>query len=337
MKIAIHHSNTSFSNRWIDFCKEKVIDYKIVDAYQSDIIQQLKGCDIFMWHFDHINAKDTLFAKQLLQAIEISGKLVFPSTNMSWHFDDKVAQKYMLEAINAPLVKSYVFYTKEAAQKWIEKTDFPIVFKLRGGAGSENVKLLKSKSTAQKYIKKAFGRGFSQYNAYTVFKDRVRKYKLGIEKISNVIKGFARIFYPTEFSKVKGNERGYIYFQQFIPNNTTDTRVIVVGNRAFAIKRKVRENDFRASGGGFIIYDKEEIDIKTIKVSFEISKKLNFDCVAFDFVFDENNNPLIVEISYGFAVEAYNPCPGYWDDNLHWYEGSFIPQQWMVTDIINKL
>lgn len=337
MKIAIHHKNKTFSDRWIDYCKNNKIEYKIVDAYQSDIIQQVSDCDAFMWHFDHIHAKDTLFAKQLLFALEFSGKIVFPPTNMAWHFDDKVAQKYLLEAINAPLVPSYVFYSKKEALNWIQTIEFPIVFKLRGGAGSENVKLLKSKNQAEKYIKKSFGRGFSQYNGYEVFKDRIRKYRLGIESLVNVIKGFIRIFYTTEFNRIKGNEKGYIYLQKFIPNNDSDTRVIVIGNRAFAVKRMVRGNDFRASGSGVKKYVKEEIDIRTIKIAFKIAKKLNLECVGFDFIFDKNNIPLLVELGYAFAIKFYDPCPGYWDDKLEWHEGYFIPQAWMVEDIISKL
>jgi len=337
MKIAIHHRKGSFSDRWIAYCEEKSISFKIVDAYQNDIIQQIADCDAFMWHFNHISAKDTLFAKQLIFAIESSGKLVFPSTNMAWHFDDKVAQKYMLEAIEAPLINSQIFYTKGAAQKWIQKTNFPIVFKLRGGAGSENVKLVRSKNSAQKYINKAFGKGFSQYNASVVFKDRLRKYRLGVGSFSNVLKGFVRIFYTTEFARVKGNEKGYIYFQKFVPKNTSDTRVIIVGNRAFAVKRMVRENDFRASGSGVKKYEKNEIDERTIKIAFEIAKKMEYECVGFDFVFDEQNNPLIVEMGYGFAIQFYDPCPGYWDTELNWHKGYFIPQAWMVQDVINKL
>ncbi len=58
---------------------------------------------------------------------------------------------------------------------------------------------------------------------------------------------------------------------------------------------------------------------------------------AYDFVFDENNDPLIVEVSYGFAVDAYDACPGYWDENLDWHEGKFIPQEWMIEDLIKSL
>ena len=55
MKIAIHHRPGSFSDRWIDYCKEKGVDYKIVNAYDSDIVEQVKDCDAFMWHHHHSN------------------------------------------------------------------------------------------------------------------------------------------------------------------------------------------------------------------------------------------------------------------------------------------
>ena len=115
MKIGIHHREGSYSERWIEYCQEHRIDYKIVNAYDSNIVDQLSDCDIFMWHHHHANYKDALFAKQLLYSLQIAGKKVFPDFNTGWHFDDKVGQKYLLEAIEAPLVPSYVFYTKKEA------------------------------------------------------------------------------------------------------------------------------------------------------------------------------------------------------------------------------
>ena len=118
MKIAIHHRPGSFSDRWIEYCKREGIEYKIVDCFQSDIIEQLKVCDALMWHHHHGDYKDVLFAKGLLFSLEQAGIKVFPDFNTGWHFDDKVGQKYLLEAINAPLVPSYVFYDKQSARDW---------------------------------------------------------------------------------------------------------------------------------------------------------------------------------------------------------------------------
>lgn len=332
MKIAIHSTNfkVAFTERWVTYCEKNNIQYKLVNAYDSDIIEQLKDCTAFMWHHNHANYKDALFAKQLLYSLEQKGMKVFPDFNTTWHFDDKVGQKYLLESIDAPLVPSYVFYTKKEALEWINNTSFPKVFKLRGGAGSANVKLAKTKSQAKGFVRKAFGSGFFQFDRIEYLKDNYRKWKEGKDKYG-LIKGLYRLFIKTEFSKMYHREKGYIYFQNFIPNNSFDIRVVVVGDKAFALKRLVRKDDFRASGGGSIIYDKNQIDERCVKIAFEVNEKIKSQSIAYDFVFDENNNPLIVEISYGYAAPAYDKCEGYWDKDLNWHKGeNFDFCGWMV-------
>ena len=333
--IAIHHSKGSFSDRWIAYCKANEIAYKIVDCYQSDIMHQLDDCDALMWHINHQNSKDVLFAKQLLYSVHAAGKRVFPDYNTAWHFDDKVGQKYLLEAIGAPLVPTWIMYNKKDALVWAEKNSFPKVFKLRGGAGSANVRLAKTKSEAVQLIEKAFGRGFSQYDSFGNLKERIRKYKLGKTDIFDVVKGFVRIIYPTKYTMVAGRERGYVYFQEFIPENNYDIRVIVIGDKAFAIKRMVRDDDFRASGSGNIRYEKVNFEDTTIKLSFFLSCKLKSQCVAFDYVY-QDKQPYLVEISFGFVKEVYDSCVGYWDNEMNWYEGLFDPYGWMVDDLLQS-
>lgn len=335
MKLAIHHTKGTFSDDWIKYCDSSKIPYKLVNCYKDNIIEELEDCDGLLWHFSHNNPKDYIFAKQLIYSLETAGKKVFPDYRTMWHFDDKVGQKYLLEAVKAPMVPSYVFYSKTDALKWADSTNFPKVFKLRKGAGSQNVRLVRNKSQAIKLINQAFGKGFSQYEALSNLKERLRKYRLGKTNIKDVAKGVVRLGYTTDFDKTAGKEKSYIYFQEFIPNNDHDIRVIVIDGKAFAIKRMVRENDFRASGSGHILFDKNLFDIDTIKISFELNDKLGSQCLVIDYVYDENKKPLIVEISYGFTKEPYYNCPGYWDKNLNWHEGPFNSQHWMV-DILTK-
>ena len=335
MKIGIHSTPGSFSDRWMPYCDSMGISYKLVDCYRSDIIQQLSDCDALMWHFYHKSPKDSKFAKQLLFSVQTSGKKVFPDFNTAWHFDDKVAQKYLLESIDAPLAPAYVFYSKKEAIDWVGKTTLPKVFKLRNGAGSDNVRLVKSRHEAIRLIKTAFGSGFKQYEAWSNLKERYRKYRLGKMDLKNLTKGIIRLAYTTDYARVTGREQGYIYFQEFIPGNDHDIRVIVIGNKAFAIKRMVRENDFRASGSGSILYEKEYFEDETVRISFEVSEKLKAQCMAFDFVYLDGK-PLIVEISYGFAQEGYDSCTGYWNNNLIWFPGKIHPQEWMVDFMLSK-
>ena len=332
MKIAIHSQNQEhfFSYKWETFFKENNIDFKIVNAYSNDIMIHIKDCDAFMWHFSNYDYRDMLFARQLLYSIKNTGLSVFPDFNTCWHFDDKLGQKYLLEGIEAPLVKSYAF-------QWSKLATYPMVFKLRGGSGSSNVKLVRNKQQCNKLIRKAFGCGFAQFDRLGHLKERIRRVKAGLDSPIGIAKGLYRMVFPTLFSKMYIKEKGYGYFQDFIPNNTFDIRVVVTGNKAFAIKRMTRENDFRASGGGAIVYDKKEIDDRCVKIAFDINNKLKTQSIAFDFVFDLGNNPLVVEISYGYVPTAYLKCPGYWDSEMNWYGEPINPEKWQIEDLINQI
>ena len=241
----------------------------------------------------------------------------------------------MFEAIGAPLVPSYVFYSRSDALEWIENAQFPKVFKLRGGAGSLTVRLVRSKGEARRLVVKAFRRGFSQYDRLGDFQERIRRYREGKIKIQLVVKGLARFLIPPEFARMHANDKGYVYFQDFVPDNTCDIRVIVIAGRAFAIKRMVRKNDFRASGSGNIVYGKEHLPPGTIRLAFQLADKLQSQCAAFDFVYDSKGNPLVTEVSYGFIPAVYEPCVGYWDRSLIFHEGPFKPEDWMVEMMID--
>ncbi|TXD51437.1 RimK family alpha-L-glutamate ligase [Polaribacter sp. IC063] len=337
MKLAIHHREGSFSDRWIAYCKEQGIRFKIVNCYDTNIIEHLKDCNALMWHHHHADNKDVITAKRILFALEQGGIKVFPNFKTGWHFDDKVAQKYLLESINAPLVPSYVFYDKKEALGWANVTIYPKVFKLKGGAGSANVKLVRTKAQCIKFINKAFGKGFKQFDGKTNFLDTIKKYKSGTKSFKQVIKSFGRVLVSTDYAKNAKNEKGYAYFQEFLPNNDSDIRVIIIGKKAFAVKRLTLKNDFRASGSGEKKYDTEEIDFRCIEKAFEINKKIKAQSIGYDFIFDKNKNPLIVEIGYGFAIEFYDPCPGYWTEDMQFHKGEFVPQNWMVQDMIESI
>lgn len=312
------------------------VGLSIVDAYRSDIISQVEGCDAFMWHFHHGDYRDVQFSKALILSLEAKGIRCFPDSNTCWHFDNKVWEKYLLEAVGAPLVPSYVFYDMQAALSWADNTSFPKVFKLKGGASSVNVKLVRTKGDAKRLICQMFGKGIRLYRWDEQLKEAWRKYRIGKASMRELLRPIKKAFYkyPSSFEHYHGREIGYTYFQDFIPDNNFDIRVCVVGSRAFALKRFTRDGDFRASGSGNIVYDRQQIDERCVKVAFDVNKRLKAQSIAFDFVFDGNNQPKIVETSYGYAVKAYDSCEGYWTDDLAWHEGThFDFCGWMVYDL----
>ena len=339
MKIAIHNKTESFSDRWISYCQENHVKFKLVNCYDSDIVAHLDDCQGLMWHWDVNDYKAALFARQLTISLDKKGIKVFPDVNTAWHYDDKVGQKYLLEATGAPLVQSYVFYSRQEAVDWVNKTTFPKVFKLRCGAGSLNVSLVKTKSKARWLVKKAFGTGFLHVIRFSRFKDRlwVLKRDKNLAAMRGVLSGFARMFIPTEVERFSNNEKGYIYFQDFIPDKEYDTRLIVIGDRCFGVRRYCRKGDFRASGSGIKAYEPELFDKKCIQSAFEIAKKLKTQSVAFDFICD-GLQPKIVEMSYCFLMGSfYDDCPGYWDSHLTWNEKIVNPQYFMIEDFLEEL
>lgn len=332
--IAIHTKTGSFVPAWVRYCKEQSIPFIEVDCFASDIIEQVKGCDALLWNWAHHDYRAQLFARQLIASIEQMGLLVFPSAATCWHFDDKVGQKYLLEAVEAPIAPTYVFYERDRALKWIESTSFPKVWKLRGGAGSQNVRLVKTKREARRAVAKSFGRGWSNSRFHSL-KDRIWQWRRDrtLGSFVDIGRGIVRAFIPHEKNRKSKIQRDYVYFQDFIPDNDCDIRVVVIGDRAFAIKRMVRGGDFRASGSGSIRYERDEIPEDCIRIAFEVTRNIKSQSCAFDFV-QRNGEWLIIEISYAFSLPGYTQCPGYWDRDLEWHEGTVTPEQFMIEDLL---
>lgn len=337
--LAIHNRLEGYNKRWLEYCQEKSIPYQLVNCYESDIIETLKGCSALLWHWDYDNYKDRILANKLITSLKYINYIIFPDFHTSWYFDDKIAQKYLLESIGAPMPKTDVFYSKLEAINWVKTQKFPIIFKLKGGAGSQNVFLIKNFNQAKRKIKKAFNRGYKHINQYNNFIDKIN-YLLrdfSVRNIYKVIKAFFSLFYTDSNNKLIPREKGYALFQEYLPNNKFDTRLVVIGNRCLGLRRYNRKNDFRASGSGFIEYNKEHFTSEQIKIAFNVAKQLKSQTIAFDFINDKEGKPTILEISYGISIKSYDECVGFWDSNLNFFPGKRSLSDYMIEDLIASL
>lgn len=337
MKLAIHNGS-SWNKKWIAYCQNNNIEHIVLNCYDSDIINQLKINEIthLMWHFHHSKAKDILMARNVLYSAKNLGIKTFPDFETCWHFDDKISQKYLLESVDAPLVPSYAFFDKKEAYIWLEnEAKFPIVAKLRRGAGSYNVILLKDLGAAKKYVNKMFSTGIHPTPGYIADAKNKLKVAGDLKGIKDRLKKAPKFFKMVMNGKKQFPvEKGYVYFQDFIPNNKFDTRIAIIDNIALGEKRYIRENDFRASGSG--IFDYENIDVEAIKIAFQIKNKLRVQTIAFDFVNDIDNKPLIVEISYGFGTNGISKSPGYWNETLDFINTKINPEDLIIQKFITN-
>lgn len=338
MKIAIHGRDGSYSDRFIRYCKINNIEFKIVNCYESNIMNQLSDCDGLMWHWSHSDYRELLFARQLTYSLELINKKVWPDSNTAWHYDDKIGQKYLLESIGSPLIPTHLFYDKFDALNWARNTSYPKVFKLRSGAGSINVHLIYNYKSAKSLINKSFGGGFLYVDRRARLKEAF--WSLRRDMSFSSLKGYffsiARLVVPTKLGKYSSNEKGYVYFQDFIPKQDYDSRLVVIGNRCFGMRRWCRKGDFRASGSGLMSFEPEMFDKENIIEAFKISKKLRTQVIYFDFV-TLDNKPQLIEISYCSRMEPYDNCPGYWDENLTWHKREKNLQYYMMDDFLNEI
>ena len=340
MKIAIHPDkigSESYSEKWAEFLRKRNIEVKWVDLTAVDALEQVKDCDGLMWRTAH-TPNDKQLAKRILYAIEKYLNIpVFPDHNTYWHYDDKIAQYYIMQAAGIPTPQTWIFWDKNTALNWAKNTKYPKVFKLSAGAGSSNVLKVSSKTEAFALIDKMFGRGIfpMTMNEYMprIIPRNLRQLQAMLFRIKQGLLYGLTALYPPLPSSWWQPEKDYIYFQEFIADNAYDTRITIIGDRAFGYRRFNRPNDFRASGSGNFDVEPTKIDLNCVKLAFNISNKLKFQSMAYDFIF-QDNKPILIEISYTFVDWMLEKCPGHWNSNLNWVEGNMWPEEAQVEDFI---
>lgn len=338
MRVAIHlPPDMKASAEFIVY--EKILQFNQIDSVRVHIDdqnfwQKVKECDAFIFNYHHFDDQKQI-ATAIMPIIEEDMHIkCFPNRRTAWHYDDKIRQYYLLNNYSIPMIESWVFYNKDDAINWAVSAQYPVVFKLKNGAGASNVVLINNLKDAKKIIKWMFFKG-AKYGKLPItgttseldfdLKRLIRK------SISNLVKLIKR----ESDSKFWAVNKAYVYFQKFIPENLFDIRVITIGRYAFGVKRLNRKGDFRASGFGNWISDPAEVDLKFIVKAFEVSDKLNFQCMAYDFLTDENGEPVICEISHAFKSQWYfEKCTGFWDKDLNWHEGHFWPQYLQLMEFL---
>ncbi|MGB7324718.1 MAG: hypothetical protein WBD31_07590 [Rubripirellula sp.] len=141
-----------------------------------------------------------------LKMIDDLGRLpIFPSLDSIWMMDRKYRMAYWLDRHEIASPETWIFYEESEAKKFVETTDYPIVFKMDAGSGASGVKILKSVSEAKGIIKRCFGSGMRHH----------RQFK-------------------------QDREFGAILFQRFLPS-CREWRLIKVGQSYFGFEKLLGE------------------------------------------------------------------------------------------------
>lgn len=344
LTIGIHAADKdSFAVRWAEELAARGAEVKRLDLLGPAPLEQVRGCDAVMWHWFHYPHERRLAALPILRVIAEYLRIpVFPDMATCWHYDDKIAQAYLLEALDIPQPRTWVFWRKAKALAWCAQAEYPVVAKLAGGAGSMNVRLVHDPAEARRHIEVSFsGTGHMVKPSFPK--------EWGARQWTRLRRALARVSragpyvllgrYPALPDRTYWMpQKNYALFQEFLPGNEFDTRVTVIGNRAFAFRRFNRPNDFRASGSGRIDWDPAAIDRRCVAAAFAAAAKLKSQSMAFDYLFrGPGREPVAGEISYCYANWAVEKCPGHWDADLNWHDGHLGPEAAQVEDFLGLI
>ncbi len=181
------------------------------------------------------------------------------------------------------------------------KSDYPIFSKTSAGAGSHNVRVLEDHEQAMEEI--------------------------------------CACFSDAGMNVVDGPQKGYVYWQEFVPTDH-DWRVCLIGRKyAYIIKRQNRKDRPMASGSGDI-HPLQELDTTAVAVldyAWHVCSKCNLEWAGLDIVPHEETRWKVLETTVAWRVKPTarifeRQLPRNWTATK-WMGADFFP---MIGELIEN-
>ncbi len=334
MKFLIHHVDgfpQPYPDRWAEFAGRRGVSWEYHDLSGVMSFRDLSN------RFDAVLCRWSLSFPGRAQFPDILdileneyGMLIYPDRKTRWSWDDKIRQNLLFAQYDVKMPRTFIFHLEKEALDWARSATYPVVFKLASGASSRNVVLVHSQSQARHLIRAMFEKGIRTGGELQA----IHHGKTGRQWLSEWKRRLANSQEWRYRQSKETIEKSYVYFQELVPGNTCDTRISIIGDRAFGFRRYNRENDFRASGSGRIDWEPTQVSRKAIRIAFDLNKKCGFQCMAYDFVSDQSGEDVLLEACWTFADWAVQKCPGHWNPNLDWIPGPMWPEEAQIEDLI---
>lgn len=248
--------------RWTKCCRfleNNSFPYGYYDLQASDWMERAGKFDVFIGILssDPVQLQEMRTKYFILE--NYLGKICFPSYNDLFLYENKTLEFCIGKATGIPFPSTYIFNNECEALAAIEKLHFPLISKIDPGSGSIGVECINRKKQAAAIIKKSFSRKGRATHSLTI------------------------------------RQKDYVYFQEFIPNDGFDIRVIVVGNQVFGYFRRVLRGDFRASGMDLV--EKRELPKEALILARKINKVIKSPLIVVDMVHGLDGKYYVIEIS----------------------------------------
>jgi glutathione synthase/RimK-type ligase-like ATP-grasp enzyme len=259
-------NNPPYWTKYERFLRNNQFPYEYFDIHRSDWLEAAKPFDVIIWGFEGVAPEIDEHKRKIYTLEHICGKNCFPSFETSMWYEDKIYQYEWLKLNNFPIVETFVSHSYSETIERIKQSTYPMVSKVHVGAASLGVELVNSARQAQAIARQVFS-------------------PLG-----------RKTYWPYF------RQKGYVYLQNFLPNQGYDLRVIAVGNRAFGYYRDVPKAEFRASGMGLV--RKAALPEDAVKLAMRLIRELNLVIASVDMLRDLDGKLYIIEVQPNITVET---------------------------------
>lgn len=248
------------------FLKTNGFDFGFCDIHASDWIEKARPFDTVVGLVSNeISRLEEIRVKYNFLETRM-GKTCYPRPGHALLYENKCLEAYLSELYGLPFAKTYISHRKEDALVSIENVRYPLVSKVNHSSGSMGVELVRSPSQARRLIDKAFSQtGRGTYAPWL-------------------------------------RQKNYVYFQEYVPNDGYDIRVILVGNRAWGYYRKVLKGDFRASG----MHQEEyrRLPEEAIRIAWRAQRHIRSPLLVVDMVRSPDGRLTIIEYSIVCLIDT---------------------------------
>lgn len=234
--IALYKKNILSMNmdKLKQYANEEEIELNFVTYPEIDATKDCSGQFFIYTSSEDPGLNYKGYMEDVLYGIKLKGGTLIPEWRYMRAHHNKVMMEKLRDIELAGIdtgIRSNYYGCNEEFYKEIDDIVFPCVFKAAEGAGSKGVALLQDKESARTFLDKV-----NCKHRYTL-KEKLYL-KIGRKK-------------PSLYSRFCNK----FVVQNFVPNLDGDFKVLIFGNKYYALSRANRDNDFRASGGGRLNYE----------------------------------------------------------------------------------
>lgn len=256
------------------------------------------------------------YIEDILLALELRGAILIPRFELFRGHSNKVFQELMRDLYLYPelsSIKSNCYGSYEDFEKHNTRS-FPFVVKTAEGAKSTGVALAKSQSEIKSLIKSMS----SSFDLTVWAKDKIKS-----------------IIRPNHIQI--SHHRNKFICQDFIPDLKGDYKIVIYGNKYYFTARKVKKDDFRASGSGIFEFD-IDIDTKILDYAKKLIEKFDSPYASLDIVINDGKLDVVEFqfVTFGTA-SFFDPKTHYENQKGQWVRVTTPANDTVENNIVNAI